>query len=70
MFCAAAFYLKTTVIPQPPYPPCLTPSDVFLFLKIKWDLKGQCFENIEQIQAASQQDMMKMLTENYFHQCF
>jgi hypothetical protein len=47
-----------------PLPLCFFP-----FLKMKFKLKGWHFESIEEILAASQ-NVMKMLMQNYFHQCF
>jgi transposase len=60
---------KTTVIFHPPYSPDLAPCDFFLFSKIKLKLNRRRFESIEDIQAESQ-DVMKMLTQNDFQQCF
>jgi hypothetical protein len=60
---------KTTVIPHPPYSPDLAPCDFSLFSKMKVKLKGRHFESIEEIQAESQ-DVMKMLMQNDFQQCF
>jgi hypothetical protein len=61
--------MKTTVIPHPPYTPGRAPCDCFLFSKMKLKLKGRRFVSIEEIQAESQ-DMMKMMTQNDFQQCF
>jgi hypothetical protein len=36
---------------------------------MKFKLKGRHFESIEEIPAESQ-DVMKMLTQNHFQQCF
>jgi hypothetical protein len=36
---------------------------------MKFKLRGRCFEKIEAIQAESQ-EVMKMLTQNDFQQCF
>jgi len=32
-----------TVVPHPPYSPGLAPGDFFLFLKLKWSLRGEDF---------------------------
>ena len=54
--------MKTAVIPQPPYSlDLLVPCEFFLSPKMKVKLKGQHFDNIEEIQTISQ-DAKKMLT--------
>jgi hypothetical protein len=40
-----------TVIPHPPYSPDLAPCDIYLFIKMKLELKGRQFDTIEEIQA-------------------
>jgi transposase len=45
---------KLTVLPQPPYSPDLAPSDFFLFPKLKYTLKGQRFQTIQEIKENSQ----------------
>jgi hypothetical protein len=44
---------KMTVIPHPPHSPDLTPSDIFLFPKMKLKLKGRRFDTTDEIQAES-----------------
>jgi hypothetical protein len=61
--------VETAVIPQPPYSLDLAPCEFFLSSKMKLKLKGWHFDSIEEIQTRSQ-DMMKMLTQNDFQQCF
>jgi hypothetical protein len=41
------------VIPHPPYSPDFAPCDFFLFPKMKLNLKGRRFDNIEEVQAES-----------------
>jgi hypothetical protein len=38
------------MVPYPPYLPGLAPSDLFLFLRIKLQVKGCCFQNVSEIQ--------------------
>jgi len=57
------------VIPQPPYSLDHALCEFFLSPKMKLKLKGWCFDSIEEIQTKSQ-NMMKMLTQNDFKQCF
>jgi hypothetical protein len=45
---------KIPVILHPPYCPDLAPCDVFLFPKMKLNLKGRRFDTAEEIQAESQ----------------
>jgi hypothetical protein len=42
------------MVPHPPYLPNLAPCDIFLFKKMKIELKGQIFRMFEEIQAESQ----------------
>jgi hypothetical protein len=57
--------MKITVTPHHPYSPDLTPCDFVLFPKMKLNLRGRCFESIEETQTELQ-DVMKMLTQNDF----
>ena len=43
-----------TVVPHPPYSPNLVPCDFFLFPKLKLQMKGRRFDNIEEIKEESQ----------------
>jgi transposase len=40
---------ETTLIPEPPYSPDLTPVDFSLFQRLKSTLKGRRFQTIEEI---------------------
>jgi hypothetical protein len=53
------------VIPHPTYSPDLVPCDFFLFLKMKFKLKGRRFDTIEEIQAESQR-VLDTVTEKDF----
>ncbi|UYV80954.1 hypothetical protein LAZ67_19002272 [Cordylochernes scorpioides] len=44
---------STIQIPHPPYSPDLTPNDFFLYPKLKMNLKGRKFNNVDMIQAES-----------------
>jgi transposase len=61
--------VDTTVIPQPPYSPDLTPADFFLFPKLKSTLKGLRFATIEAIKENSQRDL-KAVPKQAFQDCF
>jgi transposase len=39
--------ITTVLHPPPPYSPDLAPSDFFLFPRMKRDLKGKHFQNVE-----------------------
>jgi len=41
-------------LPHPSYSPDLAPCDFFLFPKMKLQLKGRCFDRVEEIQRESQ----------------
>ncbi|UYV65197.1 hypothetical protein LAZ67_3003551 [Cordylochernes scorpioides] len=44
---------STIQIPHPPYSPDLAPNDFFLYPKLKINLKGRKFDNVDMIQAES-----------------
>ena len=44
---------EMTIVPQPPYSPDLDPADVFLFPKLKPNLKGRRFNTFDEIQENS-----------------
>jgi len=54
-FLVRNFLLKneTTVVPQPPYSPNLSPTDFLLFPKLKSTLKGRHFNTFYEIQKNS-----------------
>jgi len=43
---------KIVTMPRPPYSPDLTPSDFFLFPRMKRDMKGNRYGTVEEVQAA------------------
>jgi transposase len=57
------------VVPRPPYSSDLAPCDFFLFSKIKTDLKGQRFDDIETIKKNAV-DQLKQLKVEDFQHCF
>jgi hypothetical protein len=57
------------VVPHPPCSPDLAPCDFFLFPKIKMTLKGQRFNDVEDIQAESQATLDTVQKEE-FQKCF
>jgi hypothetical protein len=57
------------VIPHAPYSPDLAPCDLFLFPKMKLNLKGRQFDTIEEIQAKSLR-VLDTVTEKDFQQAF
>jgi len=58
-----------TTVPHPTYSPDLVPCDLFMFSKIKLQLKGWCFVSTEEIQVESQQ-VLNMLRPADFSECF
>jgi hypothetical protein len=48
LVCSYLAKHKTSIVPHPPYYPDLVPADVFLFLKLKTNLKGHHFQTIAQ----------------------
>jgi hypothetical protein len=51
--------------PTPPYSPDLSPSDYFLFPKVKLQLKGARFDTIEGIQKAVTDQLNKISAEDF-----
>jgi len=60
---------QTSVVPNPPYSPDLTPADFFLFPKLKTTLKGRRFQTIEEIQENATREL-RAITENAFQEAF
>lgn len=59
---------NVTVIPHPNYSPDLAPCDFFLFPKLKFHMKGRCFDTVEEIEAESQR-VLDTITRTDFQQC-
>lgn len=66
--CKLFWRQNLRVIKHPLYSPDLAPADFFLFPKFKLDLKGTCFENIEEIQATT--TILNSIPENDFSRAF
>jgi len=60
---------ETTVVPQPPYSPDLTPADFFLFPKLKSSLKGRRIQTVEEIEENSIRDL-RAIPQNTFEDAF
>jgi len=58
-----------TLVPHPPYSPDLAPADFFLFPHMKRDLKGQRFNTLEDVKAASTRVLNSIQVEE-FQRCF
>ena len=54
---------------HPPYTPDLSPPDYFLFHKIKSNLKGKRFQDIDDIQKNVTAELVRV-TQADFHKCF
>lgn len=57
------------LVPHPPYSPDLAPCDFWLFPKIKYHLKGQRFDTIEDIQRNTT-SALRSLTKQDYAGCF
>jgi len=55
--------------PPSPYSPDLTPCDFFLFPRMKRDLKGKRFQNVEQVREKTT-EALKTITLQEFQNCF
>lgn len=60
---------STTVLPQAPYSPDMSPPDFFLFSKLKRPLRGTRFHTIETIKQKSQ-EQLRAITSFEFERCF
>jgi transposase len=58
-----------SVVPQPPYSPDLSPCDFFLFLKLKFHLKGRHFGTVDNIQKVVT-DQLRALPHEDFQHCY
>jgi transposase len=56
-------------LPHSPYSPDFAPCDFFLFPKMKLQLKGRCFDRVEEIQRESQ-NVLGTLREQGFQHAF
>ncbi len=54
-----------TVMEHPPYSPDLSPCDCFLFPRMKCDLRGRCFANVEELQEAVGQVLKEIPLQEY-----
>jgi len=53
----------------PPYSPDLAPCDFFLFPRMKRDLKGKHFQNVEEVKEKTT-EALKAITLPEFQNCF
>ncbi|UYV75879.1 hypothetical protein LAZ67_13001648 [Cordylochernes scorpioides] len=60
---------STIQIPHPPYSPDLASNDFFLYPKLKMNLKGRKFDNVDMIQAESKATL-RNLSKSDFISCF
>ena len=56
-------------VPQPPYSPDLAPCDFWLFQKLKENLRGCCYETIEEMKEAVAK-VIDTPTQEDFHGAF
>ena len=56
---------ETKVIAQPPYSPDLIPCDFFLFLKLRYPLRGTRHQSIEAIKRNSLKELKAIPAEAY-----
>jgi hypothetical protein len=67
--CACSHATVNTVLEHPAYSPDVTPSDFFLFSKIKEILKGRYFDDIDDIRSNTTA-ALKAIPQNQFQNCF
>jgi len=56
-----------SVVPQPPYSPDLISCDFFLFLKLKFHLKGRHFGTVDNIEKVVTDQLRVLLHEDFQH---
>jgi len=54
-------------LPHPPYSPDLAPCDFFLFPNMNLQLKGRCFDRMEEIQRESQNVLGTLREQDFKH---
>jgi len=59
-----------TTASHPPYSPDLAPCDFFLFPRMKRDLKGKSFQNVEEARGKKMTEALKAITLQEFQNCF
>jgi transposase len=59
--------ISIITLPRPPYSPDLAPCDFFFFLKMKCQLKGRCFDRVEEIQQESQNVLGTLREQDFQH---
>jgi len=69
--CAAVSYEKwdDNGFAPPPHSPDLAPCDFFLFPRMKRDLKGKRFQNVEEVREKTT-EALKAITLQEFQNCF
>jgi predicted acetyltransferase len=55
--------------PHSPYSPDLAPNDFFLFPRMKRDLKGKRFQNVEEVREKSK-EALKAINLQEYQNCF
>lgn len=58
-----------TPLPHAPYSPDLAPCDFFLFPRMKRDMKGQRFDDVEAVKKKTRQELSAITTDE-FEKCF
>jgi hypothetical protein len=58
-----------TTASHPPYSPGLAPCSFFLFPRMKRDLKGKRFWNVEEVRE-NMKEVLKAITLQVFQNCF
>ena len=61
--------MGTKTVPNLPYSPDLAPSDLWLFPKLKENLRGYRYETIEEMKEAVT-NVIETLTQEDFHGAF
>ncbi len=57
----------THLLPHPPYSPDLAPSDFFLFARLKKNLRGVVFQNLEELQQRINQEIGLIPVTEFHH---
>ncbi|VVC42343.1 Hypothetical protein CINCED_3A023661 [Cinara cedri] len=59
-----------TTVPHPPYSPDLTPCDFFLFPRMKRNVKGKRFADIDEVKKKKLTEALAGILKNEFKKCF
>ncbi len=58
---------NTKILPHPPYSPDLAPSDFFLFARLKWNMRGETFNTLDELKQRVNFEIGQIAQWEYAH---